>query len=160
MNGTEYIRSILSKPIVPSYCAWPAWLGPAFKMEDCSNFTGEVEIIHGRNGDPWMPRPKCRFVGRPLTIVQTGICPKCGKREFTPFNGEERREVNAKEAYRSIVMAYTQRAMPYLVANWWKMRRDNKGKKHVDHIYLVALGFKHGIAENIMGSPVNGGVLL
>ncbi len=155
MNAGDYIRSLLSKPVVPSYCAWPAWLGPAFKMEDYSNFTREVEIIHGRRGDPWMPGPKCVFRASPLTIVESGVCPKCKKVEFTPFNGEWRREANAKDAYRAIVTAYSQRAMRYLVECWWKVRRDNKGRRHIDHIFPVARGFQHGIEEHIIGSPVN-----
>jgi hypothetical protein len=73
MNPEEYIRGLLSRPIVPEYCAWPAWLGSAFKIEDYSNFTREVEIVHGRNGDAWMPGRKCMFIAAPLLLRPLNI---------------------------------------------------------------------------------------
>jgi len=156
MNPEDYIRGLLGRPIVPEYCAWPAWLGLAFKMEDYSNFTCEVEIHHGCNGDAWAPGRKCKFIATPLTIVETGVCPVCGKQEVTPFNDPKRLELNAKEVYRKLVKAYSDRAMRYyLVDNWDNLRAINKGKLHVDHIYPVSLGFGESVPEIIIGSPVN-----
>jgi hypothetical protein len=84
------------------------------------------------------------------------VCAVCGKQEFTPFNNQKSRELNAKDAYRKLIMAYSDRAMRYyLIDHWDSLRSINKGKLHVDHIYPVSLGFRESVPEIVIGSPVN-----
>jgi len=156
MDATQYILDLLSRPIVPSYCAWPAWLGVAFRMDDYSNFTREVEIIHCPDDARATPHRNCRFVAQPINIVQSGHCPVCGRTEVTPFNPQERRELNAKEAYRRIVKAYSDRAMRYYLIQYWdNLRSINKGRLHIDHIFPVSRGYDEEVPEIVIGSPVN-----
>ena len=158
MDPATYVRNLLSKPVVPRCCAWPSWLGVQFEMyNDYSNFSRECEIVHLLSEESWLlDAPKCSFVAKPLVIVETGVCPVCGRREFTPFDNPTSLKLNAKSAYRAIVNVYTEHAMRYyLVDHWDDVKRQNMGRLHVDHIYPVNRGFKHGVAEAIIGSPVN-----
>ena len=46
----SYLTALLSCPIVPKCCQWPAWLGINYWIKDYSNFTREVEVVHTRTG--------------------------------------------------------------------------------------------------------------
>ena len=132
------------------------WLGAgAFEIDDYSNFTREVEVVHLRTGGQ-STRVKCRFMAKPLDIVETGVCPACGKQEASLFHPEERLVLIAKDAYRRVVSVYTDFALRhFLVERWWKVKALNRGKLHVDHVYPVSLGYDEGISEIVIGSPVN-----
>jgi hypothetical protein len=141
--------------MLPVYCDWP-WLGRAFNWPSGNSLACETDIVHVRGGDALLESPTCEFRAVPFAIAETGVCPVCGGNERTPLNDPDALLSCAKGVYRQIIMAYSDYAMRYyVVCDWSKVKRGNRGRKHTDHIYPVALGFENGVPETMVGSPVN-----